>query len=210
VASTRDPSGPIDPAALAGSGLAASATVAAAGSPGPPAEPLPGRKSQRPKRPVPDVAAATLGLDEAGAAGPSGASGRVPTMGEAASAGLADELVWTDAAARPGGRSRAPVIAAIGVVGLAVVVLAVAAYLFLPSASIALAPRRDAIGPLTLTVSADPDATEVDPVNSVVPALRLDVPVEASRTFTTTGTKVDETAARGSVTFTNYDTSSGT
>jgi hypothetical protein len=210
-ASAGDPSGLIDPAALAGSGLAASATVAAAGLPGPPVEPRPGRKSQRPKRPAPDVAAATLGLDEAGAAGLSGAPGRVPTMGEATNDGIADELAWTDAAAaRPGGRSRAPVIAAIGVIGLAVVVLAVAAYLFLPSASIALTPRRDAIGPLTLTVSADPDATEVDPVNSVVPALRLDVPVEASRTFTTTGTKVDETAARGSVTFTNYDTSSGT
>jgi hypothetical protein len=207
-ASTGEPSGSTGPAALGGSDLAASATVAAAGLAGPPVEPTPGRKSQRPKRPVPDATAATLGLDEPGAAG---ASGRVPTMGEATNDGLADELAWTDAAAaRAGGRSRAPVIAAIGVVGLAAVVLAVAAYLFLPSASIALTPRRDAIGPLTLTVSADPDATEVDPVNSVVPAIRLDVPVEASRTFTTTGTKVDETAARGSVTFTNYDTSSGT
>jgi hypothetical protein len=33
--------------------------------------------------------------------------------------------------------------------------------------------------------------------------------VEAARTFTTTGIHVEETAARGAVTFTNYDTSSG-
>jgi hypothetical protein len=58
---------------------------------------------------------------------------------------------------------------------------------------------------MELTVAADPKATEVDAANNVVPAIQLDVPVEAQRTFTTTGTKVKETVAGGSVTFTNYD-----
>jgi hypothetical protein len=92
---------------------------------------------------------------------------------------------------------------------LAVIVAGVGAYLFLPSASITLVPRREPIPVIELTISADPEAPDVDPANMTVPAVRLDVPVEASRTFTTTGVHVEETTARGSVTFTNYDTSSG-
>jgi hypothetical protein len=94
-------------------------------------------------------------------------------------------------------------------VALGLVVAAVGAYVFLPSADIVVTPRREPIGPIDLTVSADPEATAVDPVALVVPAVRLDVPVEATKTFTTTGVHVEESAARGSVTFTNYDTSSG-
>jgi hypothetical protein len=45
----------------------------------------------------------------------------------------------------------------------------------------------------------------VDPGSGVVPAVRLDVPVEATDTFTTTGVKVEQTAARGEVTFSNYN-----
>ncbi len=107
------------------------------------------------------------------------------------------------------GRSRAPLIAGLAVAGLGVLVLAVGAYLFLPSATITLTPRREPIGPIELTVAADPTATAVDPTAGVVPALRLDVPVEVSQTFTTTGTHVDESPATGSVTFTNLDTGSG-
>jgi hypothetical protein len=111
-----------------------------------------------------------------------------------------------------GGRSRVrtPVLATIAAVALAVVVVGVAGYLLLPSATIAVTPRQEPIT-LPLSISADPTATAVDAANGVVPALRLDVPVEASQTFTTTGRKVDEAPATGSVTFTNYDpTSSNT
>jgi hypothetical protein len=145
-----------------------------------PSDAVSGRESQRPKRPPPEETPTTTFV-------------------------AADEATEPDAAVRSSGRSRAPLVAAVGLIGLAVVVLAVGAYLFLPSASIALTPRRDAIGPIQLTVSADPNATEVDATNNVVPAVRLDVPVEAARTFTTTGIHVEETAARGTVTFTNYD-----
>ncbi|HEY3164715.1 MAG TPA: baseplate J/gp47 family protein [Candidatus Limnocylindrales bacterium] len=148
------------------------------------------RKSQRPKRPPPDERPI------------------IPPL--AAADDHEDDLRGEDRGEdRPRGRSRAPLLAAIGVVGLAVVVLAVAGYLFLPTATIALTPRRDTIGPISLTVSADPLATAVDPTDNVVPAVQVEVPVEAARTFKTTGSRVDETAARGSVVFTNYDTSSG-
>jgi len=178
----------------AAGGIVASETVAAIGPAGSnddatdpaesPSDAVSGRKSQRPKRPPPDETPTTTFV-------------------------AADEATEPDAAVRSGGRSRAPLVAAAGLIGLAVVVLAVAAYLFVPSATIALTPRRDAIGPIQLTVSADPNATEVDVTNQVVPAVRLDVPVEAARTFSTTGIHIEETAARGTVTFTNYDTSSG-
>jgi hypothetical protein len=178
----------------AAGGFVASETVAAIGPAGSnydatdpaesPSDAVSGRKSQRPKRPPPDETPTTTFV-------------------------AADEATEPDAAVRSGGRSRAPLVAAAGLIGLAVVVLAVAAYLFVPSATIALTPRRDAIGPIQLTVSADPNATEVDVTNQVVPAVRLDVPVEAARTFSTTGIHIEETGARGTVTFTNYDTSSG-
>ena len=47
--------------------------------------------------------------------------------------------------------------------------------------------------------------TTVDPAAGVVPAVRLDVPVEASQTFTTTGVHVEQTPATGEVTFSNYN-----
>jgi len=194
-------------------GIVASETVAAVGRPGSsdedtvlevtPSGSEAGRKSQRPRRPPPDPTASV-------ATAPGIADSARPAPQAGVDQGIDDwPLPGTSASERTGGRSRAPLIAAFGLVGLAVVVLAVAAYLFLPSATIALTPRRDGIGPIDLTVSADPTATAVDTTNSVVPAVRVDVPVEAARTFTTTGTHVEETAARGSVTFTNYDTSSG-
>jgi hypothetical protein len=101
-------------------------------------------------------------------------------------------------------RVRTPVLVAVGIAGLAVIVLAVAAYLLLPSASIAVTPRREPIA-VDLTVSADPEATGVDASAGVVPAIRLEVPVQAGQTFTTTGVHVEQTTASGEVTFSNYN-----
>jgi hypothetical protein len=193
-------------------GLAASETVVMATPAADDAPPV-GRRSQRPKRPIDtEPGAAALGA-AAGAATASAAP--VAEASVVAPPGRpADLRPGADDDARDlppilGGRIRGSTIAVLGLLVLALVVAGVGAYVFLPSASVTLVPRQDSIGPLDIDVSADPTVTVVDPEASVVPALRLDVPVEAARTFTTTGKHVEESAARGSVTFTNYDTSSG-
>jgi len=109
------------------------------------------------------------------------------------------------AAGEGGRRVGTPALVTLAAIALAVIVVGVAAYLLLPSATIAVTPRQDPIGPIALTISADPSATAVDPANSVIPANHLDVPVEASQTFTTTGRHVEQAPASGSVTFSNYD-----
>lgn len=88
---------------------------------------------------------------------------------------------------------------------LAVVVLGVGAYVFLPTAEIVVTPRSEPIGPISLVVRADPEATAVDSDAAVVPAERVEVPVEVSETFTTAGRRVEETPATGEVTFSNLD-----
>ena len=158
----------------------------------------PVRKSQRPKRPVPSATPAARPEPLPIWTGPPPGTGGVPPETSARRSSAPGDTP-------AGGRGRGPVLAGFAVLGLAVIVLAVGGYLFLPSATIAVTPRRDPIGPVILTVAADPNATAVDAVGGIVPAIRLDVPVEAARTFPTTGTKVKETPAAGSVTFTNYD-----
>ena len=175
-----------------------SETIVTAAPPAmPPPAPDPTRGSQRPRRPAPDDPPPGRRFAATDAAG-----------GSAASV-AADEPVAAGLPPLFGTRLRAPVLAAIALIALALVVAGVGAYVFLPSADIVLTPRREPVGPVQLTVSADPAATAVDPVGLVVPADRLDVPVEVTKTFQTTGVHVEESAARGSVTFTNYDTSSG-
>jgi hypothetical protein len=99
-----------------------------------------------------------------------------------------------------------PVVLAIaGIAVLAVVALAVAGYVFLPSAEIRLTPKEEPIPPISLTVRADPDATATDAQAGVVPAERLEVPVEVSNTFQTQGRRVEEASATGTVTFRNVD-----
>ena len=197
-------------------GLAASATVVipTVEPAGPTAAPAGGRKSQRPRRPVDtDTTAIPTAIPTGlGAAAPMTVVATPPTRpidGRTAPSEDAATGNLTDLPPILGGRIRAPAVIAIGLVALALIVGGVGAYVFLPSASITVTPRRDALAPIVLTVGADPAVTVVDPDTSVVPAVRLDVPVEAARTFTTTGKHVEETVARGSVTFTNYDTSSG-
>ena len=100
----------------------------------------------------------------------------------------------------------APVVLAVaGIALLGVVALAVAGYVFLPSAEIKLTPKEEPIPPISLTVRADPDATATDVDAGVVPADRLDVPVEVSNTFQTQGRRVEEATAKGAVTFRNLD-----
>ena len=80
-----------------------------------------------------------------------------------------------------------------------------AAYFLLPEAHITVTPRVDALDPLVLDVTADPDATATDPTNAVVPAAWLETTVDAQDTIKASGVKVAETKATGSVTFSNRD-----
>jgi hypothetical protein len=81
-----------------------------------------------------------------------------------------------------------------------------AAFLYLPSATIVLRPASRAVGPLDLSVEARTDVASPDPANLVVPAREFSFQLDASQTFTTTGKTVIETKARGTVTFRNCDT----
>lgn len=217
-------------ATLAASALAASETVVAPPdrTVEPARPPAPPRKSQRPKRPLPDpdettaiatgTAATSVGATPPAPVAPWQPAPSAPPTRPVAGrlsrddhrADRADDLD-PDAAgavglpALLGGRVRAPILAAIGLFGLAATVVAVGAYLFLPSASIHLTPRREPIGPIPISVAADPDATTVDIATGVVPAVRIEVPVEAVQTFDTTGTHVELAPAKGSVTFQSYD-----
>jgi hypothetical protein len=105
----------------------------------------------------------------------------------------------------PVGRTTA-VIAAL-VIALLVAVGGVGAYVFLPSASIVVTAHPVAIGPVDLTVRADPSATAIDPENDTVPAQQLTFEVEVTDTFETKGTRIERTRATGSVTFENGTTS---
>lgn len=93
-----------------------------------------------------------------------------------------------------------------GVAALLVLILAAAAFFFYPSASVTLALRGDPVGPLTLTVKVDPTIAAANDAAALVPGLSKAFPVEASGTFDATGQNVVDTAATGTVTFTNSNT----
>jgi Baseplate J-like protein len=117
---------------------------------------------------------------------------------------VARDLDELDDEPREARRVRTPLLVALALVALAVLVGAVAAFVLLPAATIAVIPKPEPIS-VELTVTADPAATAVDPANATVPAMQIHVPVEASQTFTTTGVHVDQAPATGEVTFSNYN-----
>jgi hypothetical protein len=106
------------------------------------------------------------------------------------------------AAPRPG---LTPLAVGAAVLALAVVVGGVGAYVLLPSASVVVTPRDETIGPLRMSISASDTVSEPDVDAGVVPADRLTVDVDASRTFPVTGVRVEETKAKGTVRFRNKD-----
>jgi hypothetical protein len=108
----------------------------------------------------------------------------------------------------PIGRTTA-IIAALGL-AMIVAVGGVAAYVFLPSATIVVTAHPVAIGPIDLTVRADPAATAINPETDTVPAQELTFKIDVSDTFETKGTRVEKTRATGSVTFENGTTSAKT
>ena len=81
-----------------------------------------------------------------------------------------------------------------------------AAAMYLPAANITITPRIEAVPPVSLTVTADPAATEVDVAGGVIPALVVQVPVTSQGQFQATGRKVTETDASGQVRFDSINT----
>ncbi len=113
----------------------------------------------------------------------------------------------TSPSAGPGrrGGSRLPLVVALAVLALVVLVGGVGAYVLLPSATILVTPRPEALPPLTLTVKADPSATAPDAGTLVVPAIQVPLKVTVTDTFQATGKRVEEATATGQVRFSNLD-----
>jgi hypothetical protein len=109
---------------------------------------------------------------------------------------------------KPPVRTGVAVGAGVAILAL-VVVAAILAFLLLPSATIVLAPRSTEIGPLSASVEARPDVTAPDATTMQIPSKPYPFGAEASGTFTSTGKKVTDTAATGTVTFANFDTGGG-
>jgi len=103
---------------------------------------------------------------------------------------------------------RTPWLVGGGILVLALLLAGIGAYVLLPSASVVVTPEPEAVGPIDLTVVADPGATQPDPAGRVVPADRLSIPVSVAGTFDATGTRVQLTKATGSVRFENRDPTS--
>jgi hypothetical protein len=159
------------------------------------------------------AATAAVGVDRAAAAAPVTAH-RVPspaaTSTRARPAETIPPPVRTAPVVRPGRPhiGRTPVIIGVAVLGLAAVIGGVGAYLLLPTATIVVTPRVETIGPLRMTVAADPAAEAPDAEAGVVPAETVSVDVAASDTFRSTGKRVEQEAASGRVTFQSFNTSS--
>ena len=116
-------------------------------------------------------------------------------------AALSDRL-----AARGG--IRTPWLIGGAILALALLVGAVGIYLLLPSATIAVTPKTERIGPIPVTIVADTTATQPDPARGVVPAKEISIPVSVNNTFSATGKRVQLTKATGTVRFENLDPTS--
>jgi hypothetical protein len=176
---TAAPAGAAAGAAAAGA-AAAGAAAAGAAAAGPPA-----------------------GIERASPAAPgSPPDGRLGARSSGASAPPAHP------AARPSHRSARLAAASVTLVLIALVLGSIGVFL-LPSATIVVTPKLEAVGPIELSIRADPNATATDPVAGVVPATILTMDFSASGTFNATGKKVNSTAATGTVRFNNNDTGGG-
>ena len=110
-------------------------------------------------------------------------------------------------ASRPGSqrRSRLPLVIVLAALALIVLIGGVGAYVVLPSATIVVTPRAEALTLPDITVTADPTAAEPDAAARVVPASVVPIDVTAADTFAATGKRVEETPAKGTVRFANLD-----
>lgn len=121
--------------------------------------------------------------------------------------GASTGLAGPDGAARSR-RRRWPLLVALllGVVLLGGAGAAVG-YVVLPTATVTLHLVAAPVGPLAFEGIADPDVAAPDPAAASIPAVRVAIPLAAAGTFESTGRRVEEAAATGSVRWTNCDPS---
>ena len=81
-----------------------------------------------------------------------------------------------------------------------------AAYLYLPTATVTLAPRSEPFGPLEINVTADPSVAVPDAAAGIVPAERLALLLHVSDEFAATGVEQIRTPATGVVEFRSENT----
>jgi baseplate J-like protein len=106
---------------------------------------------------------------------------------------------------RPISVERTPLAIGAAVAALAILVTGVGAYLLLPTATIVLTPRLEVVGPVPLTITADPEVTAPDPARAIIPAQRLTFDLQAIDSFEATGKRIEADPSVGQVTFENYD-----
>jgi hypothetical protein len=140
---------------------------------------------------------------------PANAAGAPPVGARTDRGRAADSYEPTDlpVAAHPVRGGRTAIAVVLAVLAALLLVGGVLGYVFLPTATIVVTPRVEPIGPLTFPVRADPAVTAPDALAGVVPATVATLPLEQSDTFPATGKEIDETRARGTVTFTNKNNS---
>ena len=102
-------------------------------------------------------------------------------------------------------RPRGLLVALVALASIVLVIGGLAAWLLLPDAVIIVRARAEVIGPMQFTIKADPQATAMDPKAGVVPAQVATFDLSAQGSFPSTGKKVTDTRASGTVRWTNCD-----
>lgn len=193
------PAAPASAAAVRKAKRSAAAAAAAGAGAAPDGIGTETARLETPAGAAPVVVAAAAGATAAGSAS---APPDVPAAASPSDLTRRPEVTVTGSG---GGGRRTPIAVALAVLALALLVGVVGAYLFLPSATIVVTPKSETLGPIQLTVVADPSTTEPDASARTVPAETLSVDVTTSDTFQATGKRVEETAATGKVQFQNVD-----
>jgi hypothetical protein len=140
-------------------------------------------------------------LDElAMTVGPGAAPARPPTYGASRVPGSEQG----GGSARP--KRGVPWVVVAGVLMLVIILVSAGTFIFYPSATVVLTLRGETVGPMTVSVKVDPNATATNYQAGTVPGVTRAFPVEASDSYAATGQNVVETAATGTVTFTSIDT----
>lgn len=113
------------------------------------------------------------------------------------------------AAARRRRKQRRVSLAPLAVIALLLLLVggvAYGAYMFLPTASIALRPATTPVTVPPFTVTADPNVAVVDAAAGVIPAEQVSLPLHVEGTFPATGVDARETRASGVVRFRSENT----